>query len=166
MEVTKVSQARVQRTQTKYSDLDAEAQKVIDAAWQAGKFAWCPYLHFPVGAAILARNEQGERKIFGGCNVMNASFPASICAEATTAVKAVSEGYRTFLQVVCIASLEEPGGAPCGYCRQILREFGKDALVYIVMDKESNVEIWTMDELLPVSFGPDQGGLLPEKKRD
>jgi cytidine deaminase len=163
MEMTKESQARTQRPRIKYSDLSAETQKVIDAAWQAGKFAWCPYRHFPVGAAILAQNEDGERRIFGGCNVMNAAFPTAICAEATAGVKSVSEGYRTFLQVACIASLDEPGGAPCGQCRQMLREFGKDALIYIVMDKESNAEIWTMDELLPASFGPDQAGLKPEK---
>jgi cytidine deaminase len=164
MEVMKVTQAHAQRPQTKYSDLSADTQKLIDAAWSAGKFAWCPYLDFPVGAAILAENEAGERKIFGGCNVMNAAFPTNVCAETTAGVKAVSEGYRTFLQVACVASLDNPGGAPCGQCRQLVREFGSGAIVYIVMDKENNVETWSMDELFPVSFGPDKSGLQRTEK--
>ena len=121
-------------------------------------------LDFPVGAAILAENEAGERRIFGGCNVMNAAFPTNVCAETTAGVKAVSEGYRTFLQVACVASLDNPGGAPCGQCRQLVREFGSGAIVYIVMDKENNVETWTMDELFPVSFGPDKTGLQRTEK--
>lgn len=152
--------AKAARVLTAKCNLNADDRKTVETAWESAKFAYCPYSLFPVGAAILAENANGERKIFGGCNVENCSYGGTICAERTAATKAVSEGYRKFITiaVVCPKAL---GGMCCGFCRQLLREFGKDATILNIKDTASNVEKWTMEEMLPESFGPDSIG-MPE----
>jgi len=142
------------KTLNSYAQLSATEQKLVDTAWKMSKRAHCPYSKFPVGAAILAQNAAGKTKVFGGCNVENASYGGTICAERTAAVKAVSEGYTKFLTVAVVCA-KVPGGSPCGFCRQVLREFGKNATILNISDRESSVVRWTMDELLPDSFGPE-----------
>ena len=137
-----------------FSELAGDEQSLVSQAGEFSKRAHCPYSKFPVGAAILAENAAGKRKVFGGCNVENASYGGTICAERTAGVKAVSEGYTKFL-VVAVVCAKVPGGSPCGLCRQFLREFGKNATVLNVSDTESSVVRWTMEELLPDSFGPE-----------
>lgn len=129
-------------------------QKLVKCAWASSKKAHCPYSHFPVGAAILAQNSKNKTKVFSGCNVENASYGGTICAERTAAVKAVSEGYTKFL-IIAIVCAKIPGGSPCGFCRQVLREFGLDMQILNISDKDSSVVRWTMNELLPDSFGPE-----------
>lgn len=146
---------RDERPTIPYANLSEDERKLVDIAWRMSKQAYCPYSNFPVGAAVLAENDGGELRIFGGCNVENASYGAAICAERTAATKAVSEGYRKF-RMVAVVCAKVPGGSPCGICRQFIREFaGTEGIVLNICDSESSVTRWTMDDLLPDSFGPE-----------
>lgn len=123
--------------------------RLIEAALEVQKHAYIPYSHYPVGAALLTPDGQ----IFTGCNVENASFGATICAERTAVVKAVSEGARQF-QVVAVVTSN--GMFPCGICRQVLNEFGPGMIV-IAADSQGNiVRECALADLLPGSFGPMQ----------
>ena len=121
-----------------------DPEELVQKAIEARGNAYAPYSHYPVGAALLTAS--GE--IYTGCNVENAAFTPTICAERTAVVKAVSEGKRDF---VAIAVATENGGAPCGVCRQVLREFGEDIEV-LITDAEGDYRTTTVGELLPDSF--------------
>jgi len=131
-------------TQSKYQDL-------IEKARQARVKAYAPYSNFPVGAALLGRSGT----VYTGCNVENAAYPLTTCAERTAVTKAVSEGEREF---EAIAVVTATGATPCGACRQILREFARREgdLTVIVADLEGQVRTFTIDELLPAGFNVDQ----------
>lgn len=107
--------------------------------------AYAPYSHFQVGAALLA----SDGRVFSGVNVENSSYGATICAERTAIVKAVSEGAREF-EAIAVAS---SGGeaAPCGICRQFLFEFG-DSIRIITGEDEEHLHAWTIGEFLPEGF--------------
>lgn len=128
-------------------------QELIALAKQAREKAYARYSSFPVGAALLARSG----RVFTGCNVENASYPLTTCAERTAVTKAVSEGEHEF---EAIAVVTATGATPCGACRQILREFGgRDGkLRVIVADLDGNSHTYTIEELLPHGFTPDQLG--------
>ena len=128
-------------------------EKLVTLAGQARQRAYAPYSNFPVGAALLGRSGQ----VYTGCNVENAAYPLTTCAERTAVAKAVSEGEREF---EAIAVVTATGATPCGACRQILREFGgRDGdLRVIVADLDGNVRTFTIDQLLPKGFTPDQLG--------
>src|SRR5512140_3721944 len=96
---------------------DEERRLLIDLAVEAGRRAYAPYSNYPVGAALRTRSG----RIFTGCNVENAAYPTSICAERVAIFKAVSEGEKEF-EVMAVGTGD--GGAPCGSCRQVLAEFG------------------------------------------
>jgi cytidine deaminase len=132
-----------------YADLAKEEQQLVDAAWEASKYAHCPYSQFPVGAAIITV----EGKIFTGCNIENAAWTPSICSERVAVSKAVSEGYKKF-KAIAVVCAKKPGGFPCGLCRQVLCEFGLDIIVLSVVNKDSSVLKHSVDTLLPNSFGP------------
>jgi cytidine deaminase len=117
---------------------------LVEQALEARERAYAPYSGYKVGAALLGRSG----KIYTGCNVENAVYPLSICAERTAVVKAVSEGEQQF---VAIAVATENGGSPCGACRQVLREFGK-MMVVVIADDKGNCRETTVGELLPDSF--------------
>lgn len=120
---------------------------LIQLAIQARDNAYAPYSNYKVGAALLTT----DGKVFLGCNVENASYGPSMCAERVAIFKAVSEGYKEF-QAIAVATVN--GGTPCGVCRQVLREFAPN-LVVIVSDVKSNHQVLTLAELLPHSFGPE-----------
>jgi cytidine deaminase len=126
-------------------------QELIAQARRARTQAYAPYSNFAVGAALLSRSG----RVFTGSNVENASYPLTTCAERTAVTKAVSEGERSF---EAIAVVTATGASPCGACRQILREFGGQAgnLRVIIADLDGNAETYTIDELLPEGFTPDQ----------
>ena len=128
-------------------------QELVALAGRARQHAYAPYSSFPVGAALLGCSGQ----VFTGCNVENAAYPLTTCAERTAVTKAVSEGESSF---EAIAVVTATGATPCGACRQILREFGGPAgdLRVIVADLEGNHRTYTIDELLPAGFTPDQLG--------
>jgi cytidine deaminase len=130
---------------------DEQKKTLVAAAQRARQYAYAPYSAYLVGAALLTTT--GE--IYIGCNIENAAYPATICAERVALVKAVSEGVRTFK---AIAVVTDNGGFPCGTCRQMLYEFAPD-LSIIVTDGNNNLkrEI-SLSDLLPEGFGPAQMG--------
>ena len=119
-------------------------QKLVDMAKAAREFAYAPYSNFLVGAALLT----SDGHIFTGCNVENSNYSASICAERTAVVKAVSEGYRKFRAIAIIADRPVPT-SPCGQCRQVLSQFGMDVDVIMATTRHDQVEIMNLSELLP-----------------
>ncbi len=127
--------------------------ELVALAQQARDEAYAPYSKFPVGAALLGRSG----RVYRGCNVENAAYPLATCAERTAVTKAVSEGEREF---EAIAVVTATGATPCGACRQILREFsGREGnLRVIVADTSGNVRTFTITELLPAGFTPEQLG--------
>jgi cytidine deaminase len=128
-------------------------KELVTLAMEARQRAYAPYSNFPVGAALLGRSG----RVFTGCNVENASYPLTTCAERTAVTKAVSEGEAGF---EAIAVVTVTGATPCGACRQILREFAgpEGDLRVIVADLDGNSRTFTIDELLPAGFTPSQLG--------
>ena len=124
---------------------ELEIQKLMDCAIKARENAYSPYSHFAVGAALLC--EDGT--LFEGCNIENASYGLTNCAERTAIFKAVSEGYIKFKALAVVADTEGPC-APCGACRQVMAEF-KIPLI-IMGNLMGNIKIVTIEELLPFSF--------------
>ena len=128
--------------------------KLIDTAIEQLKFSYTPYSNFKVGAALLTKSG----KIYTGCNIENASYTPTNCAERTAFFKAVSEGVRDF-QAICIVGGKDGNlteyTAPCGVCRQVMMEFcnPKTLQIILAVDKE-RYEIYTLEELMPLGFGP------------
>jgi cytidine deaminase len=127
--------------------LNEERQALIDIAREVRKYAYVPYSHYPVGAAL--RTKSG--RVFTGVNVENAAYPVTNCAERTAIFKAVSEGEREF---DVIAVVTDNGGSPCGACRQVLAEFGMETLVLIADGEGRLVREMTVSALLPEAFTP------------
>jgi len=139
----------------KFAQLNQSEQELVMGAWDGAKVAYAPYSKFFVGSVIEAQNADGLIERFVGGNVENASFGAAICAERTAAVKAVSAGFTKFLRISVVCATK-PGGSPCGICRQVLREFGGLELIILsIQTQNSDICKWTLDELLPDSFGPE-----------
>ena len=128
--------------------------ELIDTAIEQLEFSYTPYSNFKVGAALLTRS--GE--IYTGCNIENASYTPTNCAERTAFFKAVSEGVREF-RAICIVGGKDGKlteyTAPCGVCRQVMMEFcnPKTFQIILAVDKE-RYEIYTLEELMPLGFGP------------
>ena len=129
-------------------------EKLIDTAIEQLKFSYTPYSNFKVGAALLTKSG----KIYTGCNIENASYTPTNCAERTAFFKAGSEGVRDF-QAICIVGGKDGKlteyTAPCGVCRQVMMEFcnPKTFQIILAVDKE-RYEIYTLEELMPLGFGP------------
>lgn len=124
---------------------ELEIQKLMDCAIKARENAYSPYSHFAVGAALLC--EDGT--LYEGCNIENASYGLTNCAERTAIFKAVSEGHIKFKALAVVADTEGPC-APCGACRQVMAEF-KIPLI-IMGNLMGNIKMVTIEELLPFSF--------------
>ena len=126
-----------------------QREALIQAALHVRRWAYAPYSHYAVGAAILT----ASGKLYDGVNVENAAYPNGICAERVAVFKAVSEGER---EIVAVVVATENGGTPCGACRQVISEFGPLAEVLIV-DANGQVKLeTTLDQLLPGAFGPEK----------
>ena len=123
-------------------ELKAAAVSMLDRAY-------CPYSHFAVGAAL----ECADGTVFTGCNIENAAFSPTICAERTAVAKAVSEGHTDFVRIV-IAGRSADFCVPCGVCRQVLREFAPN-LEIICLNGKGEEQVFALPELLPHSFGPE-----------
>ncbi|HYF79679.1 MAG TPA: cytidine deaminase [Symbiobacteriaceae bacterium] len=121
-------------------------QELIEAARRARERAYVPYSRFPVGAALLT--EDGT--LYEGCNIENASYGLTNCAERTAIFKAVYDGHRRFATIAVVADTEGPV-SPCGACRQVMSEFGPDAKV-ILTNLKGNVLVTSVRELLPGAF--------------
>jgi len=126
--------------------MDMTDQELVRLAKEAMENAYVPYSHFKVGAALLAK----DGKVFKGCNIENASYGATNCAERTAVFKAVSEGYREFEKIAIVASSGDYA-SPCGICRQVLFEFMPDGKV-ILDSEEKGMTSFSVRELLPFGF--------------
>lgn len=129
------------------TDTSNDWTELIQAAIEAAEHAYAPYSNYRVGAALLTQ----EGQVYRGCNVENAAYGSSMCAERIAIFKAVSEGKRAF-QAIAVAT--QNGGSPCGPCRQVMREFAPD-LTVIIADFAGKALTCTLAELLPDSFGPE-----------
>lgn len=121
------------------------ASDLIDAAREIYSHAYAPYSNYPVAAAVLA----DDGKIYTGCNVENAVYPLTMCAERVAIFKAIAAGARV---IEAIAVVTSNAGTPCGSCRQVMREFAADATPIHIADLTGAYQTYTLDELLPVSF--------------
>ena len=120
---------------------------LVRQAITAREHAYVPYSNFKVGAALLT----AAGHIYTGCNIENAAYGPTVCAERVAVFKAVSEGQREFT-AIAVATVN--GVAPCGVCRQVLREFAPQ-LTVIVTNLSADYRIFTLPDLLPHSFGPE-----------
>jgi len=123
-------------------------KELIIKALEAKKMAHVPYSSFHVGAALITEDD----KIYSGCNIETASYSPTICAERTAIFKAVSEGHKKIKAIAVVGDANPT--FPCGVCRQVIREFGRDAKI-IIANTEDDYKEFTIDELLPHSFGPE-----------
>ena len=135
-----------------------EAVRLMNMAQEARAYAYALYSRFAVGAALLCK----DGSIVNGCNVENAAYSPGNCAERTAVFKAVSEGKREFSAIAIVGAKEGevPDGSsmctPCGVCRQVLGEFCEAESFWIYMTNGKELFAYTLDELLPLSFGPAQ----------
>ncbi|HLS35747.1 MAG TPA: cytidine deaminase [Bacillota bacterium] len=124
-------------------------EKLIEQAKHIREKAYTPYSNFNVGAALLTKS--GE--IYTGCNIENASYPVSCCAERVAIFNAISEGHKQFQGMAVVADTNGPV-SPCGSCRQVMAEFfDKDIPIYL-LNLQDNVIETNIEELLPSSFQP------------
>ena len=132
----------------------AEIQALIREAFEGQKFAYVPYSRYHVGAALRAR----DGRVFKGCNIENAGYTPTNCAERTALFKAVSEGVREFDAIAIVGSKVGEKNTlvtgPCGVCRQALYEFGGPKLTVIMAKDENDYIVTTLGDLLPYGFGP------------
>ena len=129
-------------------------QDLIRLAMEAREHSYSPYSHFMVGAALLAKNG----KVYQGCNIENAGYTPSNCAERTAFFKAVSEGVLEFETIAIVAGPKDGElirTAPCGVCRQVMMEFCEYKTFRVLLAKSpEDYEKWTLEKLLPFGFGP------------
>ena len=135
-------------------------EELLELARRAMRAAYAPYSRYPVGACLLAE----DGRVFTGCNVENASYGATICAERSAVAKAVSEGASRFTAIAVAALDSAP--YPCGVCRQVLNEFSPCMRVLLTWRNDGNggsaqTARTTLDALLPNSFGPKNLGEKP-----
>ncbi|HIU74588.1 MAG TPA: cytidine deaminase [Candidatus Pelethocola excrementipullorum] len=133
-----------------------EERELIRLAHEARHRAYTPYSGFKVGAALLTK----EGKVYQGCNIENASYGPTNCAERTAFFKAVSEGEREFEAIAIVGGKDEEGAyqtcAPCGVCRQVMMEFCNPREFRIMLeDGKGGIRVYTLEELLPLGFGPE-----------
>lgn len=128
---------------------DAQRDALRDAARAVQRRAWAPYSRFQVGAALL----DDEGRLHVGCNVENATFGATVCAERNAVGSAVAAGARRFVAVAVVTDADHPV-MPCGICRQVLAEFADDLEVF-AYDGAGNLRVSSLDALLPERFAGD-----------
>ena len=133
-----------------FKDLEPELMlELINQAQSAYRQAYVPYSHYPVGSAVLF----SSGKIYSGCNVENASYGLTVCAERNAIFQAVAQGERE-LKGIAIAVPTEGFPSPCGACRQVIREFAVDCPV-ILINGQGKTKVTSLKTLLPDSFGPE-----------
>ena len=131
-------------------------EELVEKAFEARNYAYAPYSKFKVGAALLGSNGV----VYMGCNVENASYSATNCAERTAIFSAVSEGQREFEAIAIVGGPADASElefcAPCGVCRQVIREFCNPETFEVILARSVNdYKVFTLEELLPMSFGPE-----------
>ncbi len=129
-------------------------KELYNSAIKAMEFSYSPYSDCRVGAALLCKNG----KVFTGTNIENAAFGPTVCAERVAVFKAISEGERDFEKIAVVGGkngIINGVFAPCGVCRQVLREFCDDDFEILLGETEDSFKKVTLKELLPLSFSPD-----------
>ncbi len=124
-----------------------EIKKLIEMAIEAREFAYVPYSNFKVGSAI----ETSTGEVYTGCNIENAAFTPTNCAERTAIFKAVSEGHREIVKIVVVGSGDNT--FPCGVCRQVMMEFAENAEI-IIANSTEDYKVYSLKDILPHGFGP------------
>ena len=133
----------------------ADIDLLLDKAQEARDHSYAPYSRYNVGAALLTADGQ----IYQGCNIENAGFTPTICAERTAFFKAVYDGHRAFRAIAVIATGEEMG-FPCGVCRQVMAEFCDGDFIIVTANRDrTKVDVSDFETLLPHSFGPKDLGV-------
>ena len=137
--------------------MDFDRRELIRAAFRAREYAYAPYSHFAVGAALLSQSG----KINPGCNIECASYSVTNCAERTALFKAVSEGECNFTAIAVVGARTDRSDdslitSPCGVCRQALYEFGGAELLVIMAKSEDDFTEMPLGKLLPLGFGPEK----------
>lgn len=130
---------------------EATRNMLVAEAYEAQKMAYVPYSDFCVGAALLAKNG----RVYRGCNIENASFTPTNCAERTAFFKAVSEGIRSFDAIAIVGNKRGEKGeicAPCGVCRQVMAEFCDPEDFEIILGAGEEISVYTLKELFPLGF--------------
>jgi len=127
---------------TKFS---IDATQLIAQAITALQRAYAPYSGYPVGAAVLA----DDGRVYTGCNIENAVYPLTICAERVAITKAISEGAQ---RILAVAVATANGGTPCGACRQVMQEFGAPAMPVFIARTDGSYRQRTLEALLPEGF--------------
>lgn len=134
---------------------DITNESLIEQALEVRKKAYVPYSHFQVGAALLSE----DGRVFTGCNIENAAYTPTVCAERTAFFKAVSEGVKTFRKIAVVGSAEgeiTDYATPCGVCRQVMREFCDPAEFEVILAlSPEKYQVFKLEELLPNGFGPE-----------
>lgn len=132
-------------------------RKLIAQAMEARRNSYCPYSDFAVGAALLT----ADGRIYTGCNIENASFTPTICAERTAFFKAVSEGVTEFSAIAIVGGRKDLAEgelavcAPCGVCRQVMQEFCQRDFKVILSNGREEFETYTLEQLLPLGFSKE-----------
>ena len=129
-------------------------KELFELAKKATENSYSPYSDCKVGAALLCKNG----KVFTGTNIENAAFGPTVCAERVAAFKAVSEGEKEFTKIAVVGGKDGVINgifAPCGVCRQVLREFCQDDFTFLLGETEDNFKTVTLKDLLPLSFSPE-----------
>lgn len=126
-----------------------EEKQLIKEALDAREMAYVPYSTFKVGAALLAK----DGTVYKGCNIENAGYSMTNCAERTAFFKAVSEGVRDFVKLAVVADTEGPV-SPCGACRQVISEFCDPEMEVILSNLNGDTQVTTVKDLLPGAFSP------------
>nr|POF12883.1 cytidine deaminase [Quercus suber] len=131
----------------------SEVQQLSEACTQAKERAYCPYSNFRVGASILL----SDGTVVQGANVENAAYPVGTCAERVAIGTAVAQGARKGqFRAIAVATDISPPASPCGMCRQFIREFCELNMPILMYDKAGKVLVMTLEQLLPMSFGPEK----------
>ncbi|KAK3355139.1 cytidine deaminase-like protein [Neurospora tetraspora] len=164
------SPAVIAQTCQTYNLTPSEFAQLRDRAVAAKATSYSPYSKFKVGAVLLSNGKvddavTGERTTTApeqtytpGANVENASYPVTTCAERVAFGRAITEGHRGF-KAVAVATDISPPASPCGMCRQFIREFCELSMPILMFDKDENFSVLRLEDLLPLSFGPDQMGI-------
>ena len=127
--------------------MNFDRKALLRAAMEARKFAYAPFSHFYVGAALLST----DGRIFAGCNIENSAYSPTLCAERCAVAKAVSEGVRDFVAIAVVGP-EDSETTPCGVCRQVLYEFCDESLVVLCGGTDLHYTEITLGKLLPKAF--------------
>ena len=125
-------------------------EKLVEGALDSQKMAYTPYSNFKVGASVLTDSD----KIYGGCNIENASYTPTVCAERVAIFKAIYNGEKK-IKKIAVVGKENSFTYPCGVCRQVIREFCTNDCEIVIVKNREEYKVIKFSELLPYSFGPE-----------